>query len=155
MDAVGACWVGGTTTVVFNANNQPKTPTGIGQYITTNAFKSQEDSGGTDGWAVKLRVNLPILDAIQLPPPGAIAGGLGAFTDAVVRLREPAPAGGVTVTVTLSDPAVASFNPTPGNTTTTVTIAEGSQVGTVRIFSLPVTTQRRLTFERHWTTTSS
>jgi hypothetical protein len=141
VDAVGACWVGGTTTVVFNANNQPKTPTGIGQYITTNAFKSQEDSGGTDGWAVKLRVNLPILDAIQLPPPGAIAGGLGAFTDAVVRLREPAPAGGVTVTVTLSDPAVASFNPTPGNTTTTVTIAEGSQVGTVRIFSLPVTTQ--------------
>jgi len=139
VDTVGAVWIGGTIDPIFNALNQLKQPHGLVPYITPLAFKSTADQGSRDAWAVKLRIDLPILDSVTIPPPGAIAGGLGAFTDATITLRDPAPVGGVTVNVTLSDVNVASFSPTPGNTSTTVTIPTGGVAGTVRVYSLPVT----------------
>lgn len=142
VDTVGACWIAGQIVPVFNAQNGRKNPHGLGQYITTNAFRTQPGFGDQDAWAVKLRIDLPILQNITLPPPGAIAGGLGANTTATISLRDPAPAGGVTINVTLSDPNVASFTPTPGNVTTVVTIPAGATTGTVQVFSLPVTSQQ-------------
>ncbi|MBX3097215.1 MAG: hypothetical protein KF812_10160, partial [Fimbriimonadaceae bacterium] len=121
VDRVGAVWIGGTIDPIFNALNQIKQPHNLDPYITPLAFKGVADQGSRDSWAVKLRIDLPILQSVTLPPPGAIAGGLGAFTDAVVSLRDPAPTGGVTINMTLSDVNVASFSPTQGNVATTVT----------------------------------
>jgi hypothetical protein len=138
VDAVGATWITGFSALVTNGNGAPFLPAGISAYITGNAFKQNFDS--LDGWAVKLRVGLPILQNVAFNPD-TIAGGLGASSTATITLRDPAPVGGVTMTATLENGAATSFSPTAGDTTRVVTIPAGVQTATLQVFSLPVATQ--------------
>ncbi|MCH7903263.1 MAG: SBBP repeat-containing protein [Armatimonadetes bacterium] len=139
VDVVGATWLVGDTTVVYNADGQQQLPTGLGPYITNNAFK-RNVGANQDGWAIKLRVGLPILDSISLDP-NEMAGGLGVTSTVTVNLRDPAPPGGVTLTATLSNPAATSFDVDPGSTTLIFTIAVDTTTTTLTVFSLPVTSQ--------------
>lgn len=145
---------------------QPKDTTSnpIAPYITGNAFKISAPVGSaindpqapdqcpmtpvpgvpefatSNGWIVKLRVQLPILNTITLAP-SAIAGGNGATSTATITLRDPAPAGGVNMTVSLSNASATSFSPTAGNVSTVVTIPGGANAAQVTVYSLPVTAQ--------------
>lgn len=141
MDAVGATWVGGNTTPEFNRNGVPKPIVGLpAGYISPTAFRDQPDTGSTDGFAIKFRVELPILNAVSFNP-GAIAGGLGASSQATINLREPAPTGGVTLELDLQGTTAASFSPSALVTTTNAFIPEGTQTIQVEVFSRPVQVQ--------------
>lgn len=105
-------------------------------YLSADGIKLQADAGG-DGFFIKLRYNLPILDFVFTQAP-AIPGGLSAQTIATVQLRDPAPAGGITVQLTSDNPQAASFDPGGPNGTATVTVNEGQTVAGVAIYGLPV-----------------
>jgi len=137
MDAVGSTWVVGNsvTSPLFQAG--PKQPIGLGAHITGNAFKSTAD-GARDGFAIKLRVGLPVMQSLNLSST-AIAGGLGAFTNATVSLRAPAPSGGVVINCSLSDPTITSFSATGGQATRSVVIPAGATSATFPVYSSPVT----------------
>ncbi len=105
-------------------------------YLTSDAFKSSVDPNG-DGWMLKLRVGLPIIQSVTLSPP-AIAGGLGASTVATVNLRNVAPPGGVSVTLSLDNPNAASFDANSSITETIINIPAGQSSGSATIFSRPV-----------------
>ncbi len=149
-DSVGAVWFAGSSQATFGFDGgPPKGPLGIAPHITTNAFKSTMPTGqapganpqfgGSNGWIVKLRVQLPIVSSISVAPT-TVAGGLGATSVATVTLRNPAPAGGVPVTMTLGNSLAASFSPTGSQLSTVVTVLQGATTASVPIFSLPVTT---------------
>lgn len=136
MDAVGSTWVMGTSIVSQQFNGVAKGPIGIAPHVTTNAFKVNVDN--IDGWAFKLRVGLPVMQNLSLSST-AIAGGLGAFTNATVSLRNPAPSGGVVINCSLSDPTITSFSATGGQATRSVVIPAGATSATFPVFSSPVT----------------
>lgn len=142
VDAVGATWLAGYEEAGFCVQPLPfgrtKTPFGIVPWITTNAFKSATD--GTDGFLLKLRVQLPILQTITLNPV-TIPGGLGATSVATIGLRDPAPVGGVNITVTLSNATATSFSPNPGVTSQQLFIPAGQQTVQTTVYSFAVTTQ--------------
>lgn len=136
VDTVGSTWVLGTTIVSPQFGGAPKAPTGLGAHITGNAFKV--GAGGQDGFAIKLRVGLPVMQNLSLSST-AIAGGLGAFTNATVSLRNPAPSGGVVINCSLSDPTITSFSATGGQATRSVVIPAGATSATFPVYSSPVT----------------
>lgn len=136
VDNTGSAWILGHTIANPNPQGNIRGQLGVGPHITTNAFKVGPD--GYDGFVIKLRVGLPILSSLNLSR-ASIAGGLGASTVATFSLRQPAPAGGVVINCTLTDPSVTSFSATGGVGATTVTIPAGQTTGTVTIFSSPVT----------------
>ncbi|MBS1721887.1 MAG: hypothetical protein JSS66_02650 [Armatimonadetes bacterium] len=137
---------------------------GVFPYITNNAFKVTIPVGGainlpqppddcpdtpvpgvpeygaSNGWIVKLRVKLPILSGITLNP-SAVAGGNGVSSTATVTLRDPAPPGGVNVTMTLDNTVATSFDQNPGNASIVVNIAGGTNSVTVPVYTFPVTAQ--------------
>lgn len=140
VDNVGATWIGGNTAPVFNALGVIQQPFGIGVYITPNAFKASPDTAN-DGFVVKLRINLPVLESVSLVP-NDIAGGFGLTSTATVSLREPAPPGGVNMTALLTNPNAASFSAGPGNTQIAFMIPEGETSTQLTIFTLPVANQQ-------------
>lgn len=140
VDNVGATWIGGNTAPVFNALGVIQQPFGLGVYITPNAFKANPDTAN-DGFVVKLRINLPVLNSVSLAPNDA-AGGLGVTSVATVTLRDPAPAGGVNMTALLTNPNAASFSPGPGNTQISFMIPEGEISTQLTIYTQPVANQQ-------------
>jgi hypothetical protein len=155
-DPYGGVWCVGYSQMAWSRGGltprSPKIPFGVPMAITGNAFKSTMPAGSppgvpatvaafgaSNGWVFKLRAGLPLLQSVVLTDT-AIAGGLGASTDVIVGLRDPAPAGGVTVQLSLSNPAVASFSATASQANTTVFIDEGLTAATTTIFSRPVAT---------------
>lgn len=139
IDAVGATWIVGNTTPVVGFANEPPVSSGIGNYLTANAFKPTGPSN-TDGFAIKLRVQLPILNSVSFNPT-AIAGGLGASSTATISLRDPAPVGGVNLTAELSNASATTFISGGSSTTTNLFIPEGATSTTVTVFSNAVNQQ--------------
>ncbi len=145
VDSVGAVWISGNTQAVFNNLGVRKEEFGaqVGNrfqgHVTPNAFKFAPGFGDQDGFVVKYRINLPVLNAISLAPNN-VAGGLGASTSATVTLAEPAPLGGVVVTLSVSNPSLASFDPISAVGSTNVTIPEGGTTASATIFTRNVTT---------------
>ena len=106
-------------------------------FLTPLAFKPFPD--GWDGWLTKLKITTPILAAIATDKVD-VAGGLGSTVQLQVLLQRPAPVGGATVTLRISNPAVARFNnPVSGPTNLNVTIPAGQQT-----FTEPVIIHTRL-----------
>ena len=142
VDSVGASWLAGYTEVGFCVLpapfGRPKPGEGLDPYITGNAFKPAH--GGQDGFLIKLRVQLPILNSITLAP-STIPGGLGATSTATISLRDPAPTGGVNFSVKLSNAVATSFSPTPGTILQNLFIPAGQTTVTTTIYSFPVTSQ--------------
>ncbi len=136
MDAVGSTWVLGNSIVSQQFSGAPKGASGVGTHVTGNAFKLATD--GADGWALKLRVGLPVMQGLTLSN-NAVAGGLGASTMATVALRNPAPQGGVVMTASLSDPTITSFSPAGGQATRSVVIPAGATTASFEVFTSPVT----------------
>ncbi len=139
IDGVGATWVVGNTTPVSGFAGEAPVSSGIGNYLTGNAFKSVGPSA-TDGYAIKLRVQLPILNSVSFNPT-AIAGGLGASSTATITLREAAPVGGVNLTAELSNASATTFVSGGTSTTTNLFIPEGATATTVTVFSNAVNQQ--------------
>ncbi len=158
-DPFGGVWSVGYSQIVWSRGDPlagvprtPGVPFGIPMAITGNAFKLTMPVGGdpgvppgvaafgaSNGWIFKLRAGLPVLQSVALTNT-SIAGGLGASTDVVVGLRDPAPAGGVVVQLNLSNPTVASFAPVGTQANTTVFIDAGLTTATTTIYTRPVTT---------------
>jgi hypothetical protein len=90
-----------------------------------------------DGFLVRFRVGLPAIQNVILSP-NSIAGGLGAFSDGIVTLSTPAPAGGIEISLDLTDTSVASFDPSAPVGQQTVTIPEGANAAIFRVYSAPV-----------------
>lgn len=120
-DRGDSIWVGGFTT------NTIPTP-----YITQLAFKSF--STGSDGFLIKMRVALPIMNTLTLTPE-RIPGGLGSVSNGVVTLLAPAPPGGKTITLRCLQPNVARFNAEGGPSAIRVTIPEGLTSATFQVFT--------------------
>jgi hypothetical protein len=139
VDPVGATWVIGSTTVAYAPIGIPKTPNGLGAYLTANALKIS-NNGGAEGFAIKLRVGLPIVDNVSFSP-NAIAGGLGSSSNAIVTLREAAPVGGVTMTATLSNPAVSTFLAGGSQSTLTFTVPQGQTTVSLPVHTFAVNQQ--------------
>lgn len=132
VDRTGAVYVTGGSIVTAIG------PIGLpGNYLSTFGFKLFSD--GFDGWLTKLKVVQPILVGMVVNPVD-VAGGLGATAQVQVLLQRPAPLGGASVTLRISNPSVARFNNAQtGPTNIRVTIPEGQQQ-----FSAPVTVFTRL-----------
>jgi len=117
VDRTGGVWVSGFTGQwalgPIGLNNAYKTPLG---------FKLNPDS--SDGWLIKMKFILPVLQSITVNP-NQVAGGLGSTADVTVTLRQPAPAGGTTVTLRIIDPTFARWNTETGPTLLQVTIPAG------------------------------
>lgn len=132
IDRTGAVYIGGASFVT--AIGPIGLPT---NFLSPFAFKAFPD--GYDGWLVKLKIITPILADIALNPVD-VAGGLGSTSSVQVLLQRPAPVGGATVTLRISNPSVARFvNAVSGPTNIRVTIPQGQQ-----IFTAPVTIFTRL-----------
>jgi len=139
VDAGGGSWVVGSTKPSAGETG----PIGLPQaYLSGNALKSSPDGAG-DGWLVKLKVGLPIINAISVAPNN-IAGGLGATSTGTVTLRDPAPSTGVNVIVSVDKPEIASFDANSELGQIVVNIAGGATTGTFTLFSKPVTTQQQV-----------
>lgn len=158
-DPFGGIWSVGYSQMVWSRGDPlvptprvPQQPFGVPMAITGNAFKltmpvggdpgvppAQAAFGASNGWVFKLRAGLPVLQSVALTNT-SVAGGLGASTDVVVALRDPAPAGGVVVQLNLSNPSVASFLPVGTQANTTVFIDAGLTAATATIYTRPVTT---------------
>jgi hypothetical protein len=161
-DPSGAVFIAGTTQNVINRDGAPHPigDTGIAPYITSNAFKNfgpdpalslpQQDLcdmmntiyvlpvyANSNGFVVKLRVALPIIQSLTLSP-NVVPAGNGSISTATVTLRQPAPGGGVTVTLSLSNQSKTSFSAQPGQTTTVLTIPGGAQSASVPIHTFTV-----------------
>jgi hypothetical protein len=89
-----------------------------------------------DGFVLRLRLGLPAVQNLTINP-SSIAGGLGAFADATLTLSEPAPPGGIDITLTINNTA-ASFDEVGEVHTRTLFIPAGQAVGTFRVWSRPV-----------------
>jgi len=137
VDHANSAWVAGYTQ---NAAFQTG-PTGINaSYLSQNALKRVNDGAG-DGWFVKLRVKLPIIQSVTLSPTN-VAGGLGATSVATVTLRDPAPQGGVTFIMTTDKANVASLDPNTDLGILPVTIPQGQTTAQVTLYTRPVTVVR-------------
>jgi hypothetical protein len=137
VDFANSVWVCG-----YTANAPFQTgPTGINAgYLSQNAIKRTNDGAG-DGWFVKLRVKLPIIQSVTLSPTN-VAGGLGATSVATVTLRDPAPQGGVTLIMTSERANVASLDPNVDLGILPVTIPQGQTTAQVTLYTRPVTVVR-------------
>lgn len=132
-DRAGAAWVGGGEALA----RIPTAPWGLpNAFLSPLAFKFSAD--GYDGYLVKFKLIQPILDTITVTPQD-VAGGLGSTALVQVTLRSPAPNGGATVTLRLSNPTVARFNTENGPTNLRITIPQGSVS-----FTTPVTVATKL-----------
>jgi len=89
-----------------------------------------------DGYLLKIRVGLPILDGIVLNPD-QVAGGLGSTSTGTVFLREVAPAGGTQVTIRVLNPQVARLS-SSGATSIRVTVPAGANFADFTIFTRAV-----------------
>lgn len=129
------------------------------QWISANAFKTQADAAGftgvtklyglkespftapptinanvkQDGFLVKLRFGLAAIRDVTFNP-AQIAGGLGNVATGTVTLTEAAPAGGLDVTLTILNPAGASFSSAGDVSTSVLTIAGGATTGTFQVY---------------------
>ncbi len=132
IDRTGAVYIAGASFVTAIG------PVGLPvNFLSPFAFKAFPD--GYDGWLAKLKIIQPILAAIGLNPID-VAGGLGSTSSVQVLLQRPAPVGGATVTLRISNPSVARFNnAVSGPTNIRVTIPQGQQ-----LFTAPVTVFTRL-----------
>ncbi|MCW5938902.1 MAG: hypothetical protein KF884_04825 [Fimbriimonadaceae bacterium] len=161
-DPSGAVFIGGTTQNVINRDGapHPTVDTGIAPYISANAFKNfgpaaagtlpQQDLcdmmnqiyvlpvyAFSNGYVLKLRVALPIVQSLTLTP-NVVAAGNGSTSTATVTLRQAAPAGGVTVTLSLSNQSKTSFAPQPGQTTAVLNIPGGATSASLPIYTFTV-----------------
>ncbi|MBS1715036.1 MAG: hypothetical protein JST30_11945 [Armatimonadetes bacterium] len=153
VDNFGGCWIGGWSQVVWNNPDQqppvPSTDNGIGipPFITANAFKSnlevgqpsgnQPDFALSNGWIIKARVVLPRLTGVTVAPT-SIPGGFNAQSTITVSLEDPAPVGGVSITLTTSNATATSFDPNSSLLTTDIVVPEGQTTASATIYSLPV-----------------
>lgn len=140
----------------------PRTTTLADAFLSPNAFRRTIDTGsatatypygilespftqpstinasvGRDGFVIRLRIGLPLISALTVNPP-SVAGGAGARTQGTVTLTSAAPQGGQEITLTLSDPTVASFQADNQVGQRIVTVAEGQTTATFDIFTSAV-----------------
>jgi hypothetical protein len=92
-----------------------------------------------DGFVLRLRIGLPLIDRIDIVP-NRVAGGMGASTTGTVVLTSAAPQGGVEVTLNLSDSTAASFDANSQVGQRVLTIPAGATTAQFSIFTSPVTT---------------
>lgn len=161
VDSVGGAWFAGYSQVVWNnfvnSGPIPSTSNGIGidqgapatdtGHVTANAFKTsiplggpgagQPNFGSSNGWVFKLRVVLPRLANLTINPTSA-PGGFGATSTVTVFLQDPAPVGGVTVDLTLSNASATSWDPNSVVLTTPLVIPAGVNNASVTLYTLPV-----------------
>lgn len=134
VDQFNSAWFSGHTQ---DSSGAPSNPIGLpAGYLSNNALKRVVDGGG-DGFFIKMRVQLPILDAVVVQTD-RIGGGLAQSSLVGVFLRAPAPSGGLTVQVHSNTPTVASFDANAPVGTTNVSIPAGQQLGITTIYSRPV-----------------
>jgi len=135
------------------------------QWLSSTAFKRTADARGTtnvtklyglkespftapptitaavrqDGFLVKLRFGLAAIQDVTFAPD-QIAGGLGNVATGTVTLTEAAPAGGLDVTLTILNPAGASFSVAGDVSTSVLTIPGGATTATFSVFPKAVNT---------------
>lgn len=128
LDQTQSAWVYGYSRLIPNV------------WLTANAFKTATVGVGApfgndqDGLVLKYRFGLPVLQSLTISA-NEIPGGLGANVDGVITLRAPAPVGGTIITLRTTNPAVGRFNSETGPSSIRVTIAEGLQTATFKVFS--------------------
>lgn len=91
-----------------------------------------------DGFLVRFRIGLPVINSVTLDQP-TLAGGLGSNTTGHINLSAGAPAGGMSVVVTLSSTTAASLNGAQPLGSIIVTIPGGATTASFPIFTFPVT----------------
>ena len=97
-----------------------------------------------DGFLLRWRESLPLISSLTMNPasiPGGDPSGLSSppASTGTITLSAPAPTGGSTITLTLDNATLASFQPASSLTTTTVTVAEGATTANFLVFGRVVT----------------
>ncbi len=155
--------VSSTGTVTVYERNANMTP-----FITSLAFKQATDPGPPggvsditylidqpelpltigstsirDGFVLKYRLGLPVLASVTLNPAelpgGDPSGGTNhPSTIGTVTLSSAAPAGGVTINLSLDNTSAASFSSVDSQNSATITIGAGATTGNFTVYSRAV-----------------
>ncbi|MEI7578211.1 MAG: SBBP repeat-containing protein [Armatimonadota bacterium] len=97
-----------------------------------------------DGFLLRWRESLPLIASLTMNPasiPGGDPSGLSSppASTGTITLSAPAPTGGSTISLSLDNGSLASFQPSSSLTTTTVTVAEGTTTANFQVFGRVVT----------------
>ncbi len=97
-----------------------------------------------DGFLLRWRESLPLISSLTMNPasiPGGDPSGLSSppASTGTITLSAPAPTGGSTISLSLDNGTLASFQPSSALTTTTVTVAEGTTTANFQVFGRVVT----------------
>jgi hypothetical protein len=122
---------------------------GTGYFLTTLAEVGLGSVHGPmsfrrDGFLLRFRESLPLISNLTMNPasiPGGDPSGLSSppASTGTITLSAPAPTGGSTITLTLDNATLASFQPASSLTTTTVTVSEGATTANFLVFGRVVT----------------
>jgi hypothetical protein len=137
------------TNLAFKQGAEPNGGGGVenegnGYFLTTMAEVGTNISYRRDGFLLRFRESLPLISNLTMNPASIAGGdpsGLASppASTGTVTLSAPAPTGGSTITLTLDNSALASFQPASSLTTTTITVNEGATTANFQVFGRVVT----------------
>jgi len=119
---------------------------------TLEGYLNSESSGlgeSKDGWAVRYRFELPVIQSLTFDRPN-LAGGSGNITNATVTLSAPAPLQGSSITISLSNGAPASLSNVATETQEIITIPSGQTTATIPVYTQPVASQTSFTLTANY-----
>lgn len=148
----GGLAAGFITNLAFKQGAEPNIGQGVvneAGYFLTGGFGEQGFGMQfrRDGFLLRFRESLPLISNLTLTP-ATIAGGDPAglanvpSSTGTITLSAPAPTGGSTITLTVENPAIASFLPSSALSTTTVTVPQGSTTVTFPVYGRVVTSSQ-------------
>ena len=150
----GGLDTGFITSLAFKQGAEPNGGGGVenegsGYFLTTMAEVGLGSVHGNmsfrrDGFLLRFRESLPLISNLTMTPASIAGGdpsGLASppASTGTVTLSAPAPTGGSTITLTLDNAALASFQPASSLTTTTITVNEGATTANFQVFGRVVT----------------
>jgi len=145
----GGLDTGFITNLAFKQGAEPNGGGGVenetnGYFLTTMAEVGTNISYRRDGFLLRFRESLPLISNLTMNPASIAGGdpsGLASppASTGTVTLSAPAPTGGSTITLTLDNAALASFQPASSLTTTTITVNEGATTANFQVFGRVVT----------------
>lgn len=142
------------TALAFKQGAEPNGGGGVenensGYFLTTMAEVGLGSVHGPisyrrDGFLLRFRESLPLIAGLTMNPTSIAGGdpsGLASppSSTGTVTLSAPAPTGGSTITLTLDNAALASFQPASSLTTTTITVNEGATTANFQVYGRVVT----------------
>ncbi len=115
-----------------------------GNELPVNVISAGAISYHRDGFLLRWRESLPLISNLTMNPasiPGGDPSGLASppSSTGTITLSAPAPTGGSTITLTLDNATLASFQPASSLTTTTVTVPEATTTATFQVYGRVVT----------------